>query len=72
MRGTSRALKNGAKLLSSQTPVSKAAQKFVSDVQTRGESGRLKEGKLPLGLTHIEKKKGSTVELTRARFNLTG
>jgi len=45
-----------------------AAQKFVSDVRIRGESGPLKDGKLAKGLTHIETKKGSTVELTRARF----
>jgi hypothetical protein len=47
-------------------------QKFVNDIRIRGESGRLKKGKLAQGLTHIENKKGSSTELTRARYNLTG
>jgi hypothetical protein len=49
-----------------------AIQKFVNDVRVRGESGPLKHGKLQQGLTHIENKKGSATELTRARFTYTG
>ena len=51
----------------------KHVQKFVSDILTRGEAGRLKRGKLSLGKTHIlGKRKGGPPKLTRARFNLTG
>ncbi len=50
-----------------------AAQKFESDLLIRGEAGHLKNGKLPLGQTHIiENRKGAAPKLTRARFSYTG
>lgn len=50
-----------------------AAQKFINDVRIRGEAAELENGKLPLGKTHILKKKGDgSIEVERLRFNLTG
>jgi hypothetical protein len=50
-----------------------AAQKFINDVQIRGEAAELKNGKLPLGKTHIlKKKRDGSIEVERLRFDLTG
>lgn len=49
-----------------------ASNRFVMDLLTRGEAGTLKNGKLPLGKTHIIEKKKGGIKLTRARFSVTG
>jgi hypothetical protein len=47
-----------------------AQNRFAADVRTRQESAPLKDGKLPLGKTHIEQGKGLPPK--RARYTLTG
>ena len=50
--------------------VAAAQSRYVADVRTRQESAPLKDGKLPLGKTHIERGKGLPPK--RARYTLTG
>ncbi len=50
--------------------VEAAQSRYVADVRTRQESAPLKDGKLPLGKTHIERGKGLPPK--RARYTLTG
>ena len=48
-----------------------ARERFVSDLLTRGEAAtRDKSGKLPLGATHVIKKRkpGGSAEVERVRF----
>jgi hypothetical protein len=61
----------GVELAEAAAP--KHVEAYESGVLSREEAGTLKGGKLPLGKTHIlKKKKGAPPKLTRVRYNLTG
>jgi hypothetical protein len=62
-----------AKTKSGQKPdVAAAPERFVNDLQVRGEARKLTpEGKLPLGATHaiVKERDDGTVEVKRVRYN---